>query len=249
MSSGDLKHLLQDLATEGSTTVELDEQRLVPRIEARRRRRAGLVAAVSASTAVVLAAGAFVVLPGGGREKPVATQTPTQTLPRVPVPARTITIAPWKTPNWMTPFRCGATLTAPITGDSGLRLTTTTQAATRSADGRVASFDMQLTNTTGKMLDFIATPGGPGIVVVKDGVVVALPLAQNTLGHRWTFAPGQTVTVQTVMSVQRCDTTDPGALEPGTYQIYAWKTFNQNRRDYALFHVQAAGGPWTIQVV
>jgi hypothetical protein len=37
-------------------------------------------------------------------------------------------------------------------------------------------------------------------------------------------------------------------LEPGSYQLYALKTFHQNRRDYALFQVPAAGGPWTIQV-
>lgn len=237
MSSGNLKNLLQDLATEGSTRVELDEQQLVPRIRARRRRRAGLVAAVSASTAVVLAAGAFVVLPGGEKEQPpVATPTPTPTVTA--------------TGEWMAAFSCGSTFSAPLTGYPALRFDVKPQEATRDAQGIAAMFALQMTNTTGKPLELFGTPNAPRVVVVKDGVVVAQPLGETLPGHHWKFGPGQTVTMQVAMAIRRCEPTAvPGStqLESGTYQIYAMKTFSlygdDARDDFVI-----AGGPWTIQL-
>jgi hypothetical protein len=238
MSSGDLKHLLQDLAAEGSTTVELDEQHLVPRIRARRRRRAGVVAAVAASTAVVLAAGAYVVLPGGEREQPPAA-----------VPEPTVTLA---SPGWVTPFACGATFTAPLTGDSSaLRLAVPLQEVVRAAKGSYAPIVLQVTNVSGKPLDLFGTPGGPHIFVVKNGVVVGSPLGERMPGHRWRFDPGQTLTLRTAMDTQRCNRegqSGPAQLEPGTYQLYAMKTFSPYGDEPARGEFVVAGGPWTIQL-
>lgn len=238
MSSGDLKNLLQDLATEGSTRVELDEQQLVPRIRTRRRRRAGLVAAVSASTAVVLAAGAFVVLPGGEREQPpVATSTPTPTVRA--------------TSGWLPAFGCGNTFTARLTGDPSLRFDVQPQEAIRDATGVAAMIDLQMTNTTGKLLELFGTPNAPRTVVVKDGVVVAEPLAETLPGHHWKFEPGQTVTMRVAMGIRQCErTATPGSkqLEPGTYQIYATKTFSRFGDGSGRTDVVVAGGPWTIQL-
>ncbi|WP_020386628.1 hypothetical protein [Kribbella catacumbae] len=234
MSSGDLKNLLQDLATEGSTGVELDEQQLVPRIRTRRRRRAGLVAAVSASTAVMLAAGAFVVLPGGEREQP-------------PVATPTVTA----TAGWINAFSCGGTFSAPLTGDPSLRFDVKPQEATRDAQGIAAMFALQMTNTTGKPLELFGTPNAPRVVVVKDGVVVAEPLGETLPGHHWKFGPGQTVTLQVAMAIRRCERTAvPGStqLEPGNYQIYATKTFSHSGDGSSRTDVVVAGGPWTIQL-
>lgn len=237
MSSGDLKHLLQDLATEASTTVELDEQQLVPRIRARRRRRAGLVAAVSASTAVVLAAGAFVVLAGGDREQPLVAP---------PTPTPTVTA----TAEWMAIFSCGSTFSAPLTGYPALRFDVKPQVATRDARGPAAIFGLQMTNMTGKPLELFGTPNAPRVVVVKDGVVVAHPLAETLPGHHWKFSPGQTVTMQTAMDIERCNRgglPGPAQLEPGSYQIYAMKSFSR-MGDTTYKDLVVAGGPWTIQL-
>ncbi|MEU4390927.1 hypothetical protein [Kribbella sp. NPDC023855] len=242
MTSGDLKHLLHDLAADGAERVELDEEQLVPRIRSRRRRRAALTAAVAASTAVMLAAGAYAVLPGGGQEQwPAAGGTPTPARPPVP----TMTITPGETRAW---DACGASLTAAITGDPSLLVSVTTRKVARSAGAASAPIGVQVSNTTGRTLDLTGTPGGPGLVVVKDGVVVARPLGERSMGRRWVFTPRQTATIVTSLSLRRCDRLGPPVLEPGSYQLYALKTFHQNRRDFALYQVQAAGGPWTVQV-
>lgn len=237
MTTGDLKYLLQGLADDGAERVELDKEQLVPRIRTRRRRRAALTAAVAASTAVMLAAGAYAVLPGGGHEQsPVAGATST------PAPAPTMTITSWKA-DWAA---CGATLTGALTGDPALRLRVMASEVTRSA-GPSAQVGVQLFNTTGRTLDLFSGPGGPEIVVVKDGVVVAVTSREQANGRSWLFRPRQSITSVTTVPLSRCDTVR-GLLEPGSYQLYALKTFNENRRDFALFQHHAAGGPWPIEL-
>ncbi len=77
MTANDLRHLLADVAAEGAADVNLDEQRLIPRIRSRRRRRAALTGAVSAAAVVVVAAGAYAVQAGEGNQPPpVAAQPP-----------------------------------------------------------------------------------------------------------------------------------------------------------------------------
>ncbi len=140
---------------------------------------------------------------------------------------------------------------AAITGDPRLRLDVAPQEVTRDAQGMAARVGMQMTNTTGKLLDLFSNPSGPSVVVVKDGVVVATPLAQRMPGHHWKFEPGQTLTVQVAMGVRQCErgAAGPGAtqLEPGTYQLYALKTFSPSGGPY-LPELVVAGGPWTVQL-
>jgi hypothetical protein len=79
---------------------------------------------------------------------------------------------------------------------------------------------------------------------------VATPLGEHAIGKGWNLAPGQTLTLKTFMDIHQC-TTDglPGSvrLEPGTYQIYATKDFQQNS-DVNLPRSVAAGGPWTVEL-
>jgi hypothetical protein len=238
MTSGDLKYLLQGLADDGAELVELDEERLVPRIRSRRRRRASLTAAVAASTAVMLAAGAYAVLPGGGQEQPPVTGGTS-------TPAPTMTTTSWKTADWAA---CGARLAGPLTGDPALRFWVAPHDVTRSTAGLSAQIGVKLVNTTGRTLDLTSGQGGPEIVVVKDGVVVAVPQREQARGRRWLFTPRQHVTLVTEVPLRRCDRIGSRTLDPGSYQLYALKTFNQNRRDYALVQLHAAGGPWTIEL-
>lgn len=241
MTSKDLKDLLQTMATEGTDRVEVDERELIPRIRSRRRRRAGLAAAVSASTAVVIAAAAFAVLPDGDQKQPPVAG-PTTAAPVVP----TVTITAGGVPR----FACGSAFTAPVTGDPSLRLEVTQQVVTRDAGANTAGVGLQVTNTTGNPLELFGTPAAPGIIVVKDGIVVATRLAEQTSGHNWTFAPGQTDTLKSGMATTRClpdGTQGSDRLEPGSYQIYATKEFTQ-QADAGRRRVTAAGGPWTIEL-
>ncbi|WP_433013068.1 hypothetical protein [Kribbella sp. CA-294648] len=243
MTSGDLKYLLQGLADDGAELVEVDKEQLVPRIRSRRRRRAALMATVAASTAVMLAAGAYAVLPGSGPEQwPVAGGPPTSapTLARPAAPTMTVST---EKKAWDT---CGARLTATITGDPSLRIMVTTRKVKLSADGASGWVPVHISNTTGRTLDLASATDGPRFVVVKDGGVVALTPREPMAGRRWLFLPRQTATVVTALSVRPCGT--GRGLDPGSYQIYALKTFNENRPGYPFVQLQAAGGPWTIQV-
>jgi hypothetical protein len=234
MTSHDLKDLLQTMAADGTDRVPLDEQTLIPRIRSRRRRRTGLATAVAASTAIVVAAGAYAVLPGGDQNQPqVAAPTPTVTLK----------------PDRVKGFACGSTLTGSIVGDEALRFEVSGQAVTADSRG-LGELGIQLTNTTSEPLDLFGGPSIARIVVVKDGVVVATPLAEHAIGKPWKFDPGQTVTSKVFLDAHQC-TTDgvPGTtpLAAGTYQIYATKDFQANS-DTGRSGTVAAGGPWTIEL-
>ncbi|GAA0935669.1 hypothetical protein GCM10009554_22590 [Kribbella koreensis] len=237
MTSRDLKDLLQTLASDGTDRVPVDEQTLIPRIRSRRRRRTGIAAAVAASTAVVVAAGAYAVLPGADQEQP----------PAAAPPVPTVTLKPHQENG----FVCGSRLTAPIAGDPTLGLAVTQQTVTPDANGVMASINVELINSAAAPVNLSGSPAGASLVVVKDGIVVATPLAERAIAKRWKFGPNETVTVKTFLSIRQCTTDGQQGtvpLEPGTYQLYATKSFKEISELPKLPDIVIAGGPWTIEL-
>jgi hypothetical protein len=234
MTSHDLKDLLQTMAADGTDRVAVDEQTLIPRIRSRRRRRTGIAAAVAASTAVVVAAGAYAVLPGN-EEPPAA----------APAPAKpTVTLAP----DGARGFACGKALTSSLAGDPSLRFDPAAPVLTREANGRTLRLDFKLTNTSDKSLDLFGTPYGPWVVVVKDGIVVGGTSGENQPGKGWPLTPGQSASMESEFTVNRCTLDGSLGTEPlasGSYQVYAYKNFMHNKGASRLI---AAGGPWTVEL-
>jgi hypothetical protein len=88
MTSDDLRHLVRTMAADGTGTVRVDEDSLVPRIRRHRRRRLAITGLAGVVTTAVIAVGAYAVLPGPDTTGTVATQekTPTPSLPTKPGP-------------------------------------------------------------------------------------------------------------------------------------------------------------------
>ena len=228
MTANDLRHLLADLAADGSIEVNLDEERLLPRIRARRRRRVVLTGAVSAAAVVVVAAGAYAVQAGEGNQSPPVAVTPP-----------TADASPGA-------LMCGSTAAGlgPAT-DSPLVLAMDQQVATREANGETALIATQLTNASSKTME-LTTARSIQLVVVRDGVVVAeaLPLRSSAVPH--TLRAGQTATFQSAMGIRDCGSGEP--LPSGRYQLYGVLEFAVGDPQTAAHWEELREGPWTIEL-
>ena len=62
-------------------------------------------------------------------------------------------------------------------------------------------------------------PGRAEAFLVRDGRVVTMPVAQDSVGVLWDLAPGAVRTVPADVAVVSCEG-DGTELEPGAYQLY-----------------------------
>jgi hypothetical protein len=236
MTSADLRHLLQDLAADGTERVELDERQLIPRIRARRRRRTAVTGVLGLAAAGMVAAGTYAALPGDG------------IAPAAPVP----TVAAG-TPGTITPspgqLTCGSTpSTAGPSTDSPLQLSLTQKVITSKPGSRTAPIGIHLTNT-GREAIAVNTAPNPGLVLVKDGVVVAEALRSRGRSGPRTVLPGQTATFAAEVDVRQCAAGSSAPVLPtGWYELYAVLDFTTGKPAAKGGWEQLVEGPMTIRL-
>jgi hypothetical protein len=198
MTSDDLRHLVNTVATEGTDKVRLDEDRLLPRIRRRRRRRLAITGLTAVGATAVIAVGAYAVLPGG---------TPDAEVAKKPTPAE------------MSPLDCGSPLAKGFpprvpSGLEGLLLTSPMVKGTPTGWGGSLTFDVKSPRT----LEWLAD--STELAVVQDYKVVGKAVLTFT-------KPPASPMLLTNLDLRPCDPGGPvpgtvmlyGKLFPGQHPI------------------------------
>lgn len=88
----------------------------------------------------------------------------------------------------------------------------------------------------------VAAPAAD-VFLVREDLVVTMPLAQDAIGVRWELAAGETRSMPAVASLLSCE---PGGapLPPGRYELFARVVLTPD--DGAA--QRAFGGPWRLRV-
>lgn len=206
MTSNDVKRLLQSVADQGATTVEVDEHLLVPRIRRRRFRRTATISAAGLATAAVIAVSASAVLPDRRIDTPVADpSTPSQSAsPSQPI----ATVWPAQ------PFACGALFPAPSSIGHSFEVFTQ-KTMTRTADGWSGTMNVKFTNPLPSRL-MNASPDGDFVVVLKNKVVGHAVVTVS--GRAVELAPKQSHIFQAQIQIGGCGSA--ADVPAGSYLIY-----------------------------
>ncbi|TWD80669.1 hypothetical protein FB561_1756 [Kribbella amoyensis] len=225
MTSKDLRDLLEGVAAEGRDTVDLGEQQLVGRIRAKRRRSRIIVAASGLATAAVIAAAAVAVVPNLVSDEPP--------------------VASGEQGLGIAISGCGGAVSGEPRADAPLRLAAVGDLKAGPTP-ELATIDVEVTNAGTAPVDAVA--GKSDVTVVRQGVVVAVPVPARGVGETVKLQPGQSAKYQATVSLRRCGaaSTQTGErLAAGSYQLYATKVFNPADGGAAT---EVQGGPWTVQL-
>ena len=200
MTSDNLRHLFKTVAAEGTDKVQLDEDRLLPRIRQRRRRRSALTGLTAVAATAAIAGGAYAVLPGR-TDAEVA---------KKPAPAG---------PAAMPLPKCGSTIAKGFpphvpSGLEGLVLTSPAVKGTKTGWGGSLSFDVTLPRS----LEFLA-----------DSAELAVLQNHKVVGHAvLTFTkPPASPQLLTNLDLRACGSGRPvpgpvilyGKLFPGQHPV------------------------------
>jgi hypothetical protein len=85
-------------------------------------------------------------------------------------------------------------------------------------------------------------PGRAEAFLVRDGLLVTLPLPQDSVGVLWDLVPGATKSVPAEASLVSCAT--GAALEPGSYDLFVRVVLAPDEGG----QVESVGGPWSVRV-
>ncbi len=87
------------------------------------------------------------------------------------------------------------------------------------------------------------TAPAPDVFLVRHGLVVTTPPAQDAVGVRWEPAAGETRSTAASASLTSCEP-GGGRLAPGRYELYARVVLAPD----AGAPLRAFGGPWPLRV-
>ena len=131
---------------------------------------------------------------------------------------------------------CGRALRAPAAG--ALVLTARFPAAAEAGTGVLSG--------TVEVLAEEAVRGTVGpqadALLVRDGRVVALPLAQDAVGTTWDLAAGQRVRLDAAVTLVDC--AGGGPLPPGTYELHVRLALVDDEGRPRTH----GGGPWPLEL-
>jgi hypothetical protein len=88
----------------------------------------------------------------------------------------------------------------------------------------------------------VAAPAAE-VFLVRDGQVVAMPMAQDAIGVRWELAAAETRSVPAMASLVSCGS-HGGPLAPGRYELYVRMVLTPDDGSAQ----RAFGGPWQLDV-
>jgi hypothetical protein len=134
-------------------------------------------------------------------------------------------------------LRCGSPID--LSGPGGLRLA---GRFPESAPAGQPAVDGVVEVTSREAVRGVAAAAAD-VFLVRDGRVVATPLAQDAVGVQWELAAGETRTMPGMASLVSCEP-DGGPLPPGRYELYARVVLTpDDGRPQTAF-----GGPWRLRL-
>ena len=141
------------------------------------------------------------------------------------------------TPGTTSGLECGAALTQSTGG--ALRITGTFP-ATVPAGAPTLTGSVEVTAAEGKVAG-VVTPQADAFLV-RDGRVVTLPLAQDSVGRPLELADGRAERLPATASLVPCSGSD--RLAVGSYDVYVRVVLSRADGSRA----DSLGGPWSVEV-
>lgn len=137
-----------------------------------------------------------------------------------------------------TPLQCGQPFTAPAPGQFTLsaQFPSSAQATDEIVPGTVdVTVATDVRGVGAQRAD---------VFLVRDGVLVTLPVALDSLGVAWDLPAGATQSVPGEASLAACGP-GGGHLTAGAYELYARVAVSQTEGST----VEAFGGPWALELL